>query len=82
MTELLVGGKTFELVMEENAEQKRKEMGVEKVGIQALFERNPDAVLESSDNEPVMITGDITVVFYKEKNRVLVRNVYGANQVL
>lgn len=82
MTELLVGGKTFELVMEENAEQKRKEMGVEKVGIQALLERNPDAVLESSDNEPVMITGDITVVFYKEKNRVLVRNVYGANQVL
>ena len=82
MAELLVGGKTFELVMEENAEQKRKEMGVEEVGIQALIERNPEAVLESSDNEPVMISGDITVVFYKEKNRVMVRNVYGANQVL
>lgn len=82
MVELLIADKTFELVLQENAEKKRKELGVEEFSIQALIERNPEAVLESLDNESVLISGDISITFYKKDNRVVVSNLYGANQVL
>lgn len=82
MAEVLVGGEVFELVVEERAEQKCKEMDVAEVSIMALIERNPEAVVNSTEGEPVLVSEAITVIFHKDKNKIIVRNVYGANQVL
>lgn len=82
MVKLSVGGKPFELIMESDAEQKRKEMGLEESDIQAVIERNPEAILESEEHEPVVIMGDVTVVFHKAGNQLTIRVIYGANEVL
>ena len=82
MTELLVADKTFELVLNEHAEKKQKELEIDTTSILALIERNPEAVLESTDDEPVMISGDISVVFYKQQQQVVVSNLFGTGQVL